>query len=497
MKAINLVLLFTVNILLICGTILAQTDFKIKKKSRLNMPGVPTSMKNPQTGEPMDFGKLPDSTVLIKGARMLTETRTDKAQTGTKTIFARLRQCDLGRELSYTNKSKKYQVTNFSFAAKTTGKSKTINKESGGSVVLTMTYTDTGERAQMFGYAARRVKSVLTTKPSPDACQKKAIKIETDGWYIDLPATSCPLLSPDQPDGGGGGGEQSCNDKVIYQVNGKMESGFAVKETKVMTLDGMEPITMIDEVTEITKTDFDAALFDVPPGYTEDKNSGGKNANNTAPASVNDNNSSSNVMTSDDSALVPTMPTTTSATALQPTKPGVIRIGIAKPNMKLPDSKDDTTAPLELSAAVRDSLMTNFKTETVEAIRLETDAPEAEAKRNHCDYIFYANVTQKRGGGMFGKMVAMGAMTVVGAMVPGVGGMIAGQVGSMVLGQQMGKAAKAKDEFTFDYKVTDLNNGVLSQAVTKAKTKKDGEDVLTPQIKQASTVVLGEIAKKK
>jgi len=38
---------------------------------------------------------------------------------------------------------------------------------------------------------------------------------------------------------------------------------------------------------------------------------------------------------------------------------------------------------------------------------------------------------------------------------------------------------------------------VLSKGVTEAKAKEDGKDVLTPQIKQASTVVLGEIAKKK
>lgn len=82
-------------------------------------------------------------------------------------------------------------------------------------------------------------------------------------------------------------------------------------------------------------------------------------------------------------------------------------------------------------------------------------------------------------------------------MVPGVGGMIASTVAGQVMGQTMGKAAKAKDEFTLDYKVTDLSNAVLSQALTKAKTKEDGEDVLTPQINQASTTVLGEINKKR
>lgn len=163
-------------------TAAAQSDIKIKKTSRLNIPNMPAPMKNPQTGEMMDFGKLPDSIVLIKGARMLTEMRAE-AGNGKKTIISKLRQCDLGRELIYTNKSKKYTVMNFNSSPKTPGKSKPTDKEAGGTVTFSMTFTDTGERQQLFGYTARRVKSVMTSKPSPDACQKKAMKVETDGSF--------------------------------------------------------------------------------------------------------------------------------------------------------------------------------------------------------------------------------------------------------------------------------------------------------------------------
>ena len=97
---------------------------------------------------------------------------------------------------------------------------------------------------------------------------------------------------------------------------------------------------------------------------------------------------------------------------------------------------------------------------------------------------------------MFKSMVLMGAATMAGAMIPGVGGLIASTVASQVMGQTMGKMAKAKDEFSLDYKVVDMDKAVLSKAVTKNKTEKDGEDVLTPQIKQASVAVLAEIAKK-
>ena len=65
------------------------------------------------------------------------------------------------------------------------------------------------------------------------------------------------------------------------------------------------------------------------------------------------------------------------------------------------------------------------------------------------------------------------------------------------MGQTMGKSAKAKDEFTFEYKTADISGAVVAQGVTKVKAKEDGEDVLTPLIKQASAATLGEIQKRK
>ncbi len=479
-------------------TAIAQADIKIIKNTRMEIPGMPAGMKNPQTGEIMDFGKMPPKTILIKGQRMLTETRMEqKGPTGSmKTIISQLKQCDLGRDLSYTNKSKKYTAAYFNTGPKPAAKAKQPGKANvGGTVTFTMSYTDTGERQQILGYPARRVKSVMTTTPSADACEKRSMKIETDAWLIDLPKFSCPMFSP-PAEAPGISGEGGCNDKIIYNIVGKPDNGFAVKETMTITMAGSPPMTMTSEVTEIAKTELDAQLFEVPPGYTESKESGSENAQiqnesyseQSAPANGGHTPAPS----------FPTQPTVLTPEVIGPKKNGVIRIGIAKPVIKMPGDKDDHTAPMQLSAAVRDSLVDALKAEKVEAVRLSTDTPESEAKQKECDYIFYANVTQKRGGGgMFGKMLVMGAISVAGAMVPGVGGMIAGTVSSVVMSQTMGKTAKAKDEFTLDYKVVDTAGAVLSQAVTKAKTKEDGEDVLTPQLKQASSVVLGEINKKR
>lgn len=476
-------------------TAIAQADIKIIKNTRMDIPGMPAGMKNPVTGEIMDPGKMPPKTILIKGQRMLTETRQEqKGPTGTmKTIISQLKQCDLGRDLSYTNKSKKYTAAYFNSAPKQATKGKQeIKASGGGTVTFTMSYTDTGERREILGYPARRVKSVMTTTPSADACEKRSMKMETDAWLIDLPKFSCPMFSP-PAEAPGIGGEGGCNDKIIYNIVGKPDNGFAVKETMTMSMAGNPPMTMTSEVTEIAKTELDAQLFEVPPGYTESKESIRESQNAAAPDS-----SASQQPAFSAAAPSPSQPAALNSDGLGPKRAGVVRVGIAKPNIKMPDSKDDTTGPLQLSAAVRDSFVESLKGETIEAIRLSTDTPESEARQKECDYIFYANVTQKRGGGgMFGKMVAMGAMTAVSVLVPGVGGLIAGTVGNVVMSQTMNKTAKAKDEFTLDYKVTDPAGTLLSQAVTKAKTKEDGEDVLTPQLKQASATVLGEINRKR
>jgi uncharacterized membrane protein len=480
--------LFTLTFTL---TASAQSDLKIKMNTRMDFPGMPTGMKNPQTGE--EIGKMPPTTVLIKGPRMLTERR---QEIGTKSpIISTLRQCDLGRDLSYNSRSKKYTATYFDAGPKQAVKNKPVEKESGGgTVVFSIAYTDTGERQQILGYTARHVKSVMTTAPSPDACNKKAMRMETDAWHIDLPAFSCPMFSPPEPPRAEG--EQGCSDKMIFKVVGNPDNGFAVKETMTIFLDGGSSMKMIKEATEISKTELDAQLFDIPPGYTEDTKMRGGNPQN----SNTQNDTYSPPPAAPDSTLTPpaSMPAgAVNSDLLAPKRKGVIRIGIAMPSIKIPD-KDDATGPMELSAAVRDSLVESLKTETVEAVRLSTDATESEAKQKECDYIFYANVTQKRGGGgMFGKMLVMGALTVAGSMVPGVGGMIAGTVGSIAMSQTMGKMSKAKDEFTLDYRVVDAAGALLSQAVTKAKTKADGEDVLTPQLKLASATVLTEINKKR
>jgi hypothetical protein len=284
---------------------------------------------------------------------------------------------------------------------------------------------------------------------------------------------------------------------VDFQMKGGI-TGIALREIKKITTKEMT-ITMEEETVEILKTPIADSLFEAPANY--------KAANTLKEVEDNspDDSSSAGDVTAPLSA--PTNSKTSSPTfalpaagiekpALTDKQTGMIRIGIAKPKVVTPESKKDPNAGDDIASAVTNSLVESLKAENVETIQLETDFPENECKEKGCDYIFFANVTQKRGGGgMFKSMVMMGAATAVGIFVPGIGGMIASTVASQVMGKTMEKNAKAKDEFTLDYKVLGMDKAVLTQAATKSKIEKEGDDVMTPQIQQAAKVVLEKIKK--
>jgi hypothetical protein len=467
----------------------AQTELTIRKKSSMKIPGMPAMPQMPAgMPNPMDSLENRKSTVYIKGPRMRTDMNIKSTDGKAPMLLTTIIQCDKQRRFQFNNKKKKYYVE--STSAPTSANVKNANK--GGYITVTGSVNDTGERAKLFGYDARHLKETITFTPSKNACMKQSMQIEIEGWYADVPEFSCPMkrnMSEFQM-------ENNCFDDVDLQVTGTI-TGIPLREIKKITTNGMS-IIMEEETVEILKLPLAEALFEPPANYQ---------AANTLKEVADDS--------PDDSPTTPTNTTipqpTNSSSTLSPTfalpkagienpaptekQPGMIRIGIAKPKVTVPDSKKDPDAAADLAFATTNLLIESLKSESVEAIQLETDFPENEAQERGCNYIFYTNITQKRGGGMFGKMVMMGAVTTASVLVPGIGGMIAGTVASQVMGQTMTKNAKAKDEFTFEYKVAGMDKNIISQAATKVKTEKDGEDPLTPQIQQASKTVLSIIGK--
>lgn len=176
-------------------------------------------------------------------------------------------------------------------------------------------------------------------------------------------------------------------------------------------------------------------------------------------------------------------------------KPGVIRIGIVSPIAEM--GKDFSYADTPI--ATRNTLEVALADDKIETIFLESALPEKEAKLKKCDFIFFSKVTRKKGGGGFGGMMGLGMLAGAAGMIPGAGiaGAVAASAASTAISvASMSGGFKSKDEVGFEYRVQAVDGTIIIPATaTKLKAKKDGEDVLTPQISQAATATLEKIAK--
>lgn len=246
-------------------------------------------------------------------------------------------------------------------------------KGRGGTVTLTTTITDTLERETIHGFEARHVKTALAKTPGPGACDRTVLKVDVDAWYIDPPQEArCtpPAASAPAPAEG-----DACVDRLETQVVGTAKLGLPVRSTTTTTAgegDRAEVTTTSQEVTALEITRLDAALFEIPEGYTEVTDAAGL-LPPTAGATLSD-------------ALFGSTADGTSTAA--PRRPGVVRIGVLEPVNK-------TTAPVA-GASLRRDLVETFKA-GYEAIPLAgplSPSTQADARRFECDYILATEITE-------------------------------------------------------------------------------------------------------
>ncbi len=197
-----------------------------------------------------------------------------------------IRQCDLRKAVGIDNLKKSYFVgdsyglESLAFPFGSAWFADSFNKPlQQGKPVLTKTLiiTDTGERREMFGYTARRIKTSETWEATPQLCEHTPLRSESDGWYIDLLyGLDC---SPDLSGFSVIGGSFSetygkCGiryEKHHYQFRRKLigtpRFGFPVMVMAKTYGDDSQPIVTTHEVTELTTTELDPALFEIPAGY--------------------------------------------------------------------------------------------------------------------------------------------------------------------------------------------------------------------------------------
>lgn len=442
-----------------------------------------------------------ETLLYIKGQRMRNEM---PGAMGFTTIM----QCDLKRTVTINEKTKTYLI------ASTDGTSGVSTGEGdgggapvaptaqqpqaqprGGVVNITNTITDTGERKEMFGFTARRIKTSLVKTASPDACDKDQ-KVETDGWYIDFQyAFECPTQTqkhqpytrPQRP---------GCKDEIRAKTIGSAKLGFPVLVTTTIYQPDGRTSTMTQEVLELSREPLAASLFEIPDGYTLAKDTNelyGISTAATASAAYNPRPNSSAAST--------TSTTTNVASSATPKKPGVIRIGIMLPKVQL--TSGDTTQAAE---TLRKSFAGYLNAPTIEVVTLSAQLPAQaleEARQSQCDYILSASMNVKKGGGgsMFGRAIGNIAGSAAGH-IPGGGSATTGAARSAAITGVYTTAAiastiKAKDELSLEYKLDSVETSktVLSNTA-KAKAKSDGEDILTPIVETSAQAIISAVTKR-
>jgi hypothetical protein len=432
-------------------------------------------------------GQTYENTSYIKGKRQRSETNNGQ--------MIVIQQCDLRRNIQIMPAAKAYMIqpydqptTTTATTANNTTSSQPAPVTKGGVVTSTVTTKDTGERKQMFGYNARHIITTMEMKSSPDACSTVNTKMQIDGWYIDaafaLECDSDGAYTNYTPKASGG-----CRDRYETKTIGTAKKGFPVwQKTTMFGPGGVESFSTINEVVEFSQATLDASLFDVPEGYRQVDDFA--SAFSAAYATPETGNTSSN--TSSVPSPASTTPNTAPANQPAPKRAGVIRLGVVA--VKTGNVAESMNAS-ELALAVRNTLLQQLKGTNVEAVPIDATgaAIQAEAQQKECDYVVFANVGLKKGGGGFGSM--LGSVSSVASSV-GYGHGTAAGVATTASTAVVVQSIKAKDEMTLDVRLERPGSTTPSFAQQfKGKAKSAGEDIITPLVQQASQAALQAIAK--
>src|SRR5688572_26258800 len=443
-----------------------------------------------------------ESLLYIKGQRMRSEM---PGAMGFTTIM----QCDLKRTVTINEKTKTYLIASTDGSAVSTGEGdgggapvaptaqQPPTQPRGGLVNITNTITDTGERKEMFGFTARRIKTSLVKTASPEACDKDQ-KIETDGWYIDFQyAFECPSdaqkyqaqARPQRP---------GCKDEIRTKTIGSAKLGFPLLVTTTIYQPDGRTTSMTQEVLELSREPLSASLFEIPDGYTLAKDMNELYGISTAASA----SAAYNPRPSNNSATAASASNTTNVSSSStPKKPGTIRIGLVLPKVQM--SAGDAAHAAE---TLRKSFAGYLNGPTIEVVALSAQLPAQaieEARQSQCDFLLYASMNVKKGGGgsMFGRAIGNIAGTAAGH-IPGGGSAATGAARSTAITGVYTTAVivssiKAKDELSLEYKLDSVETSKTALSNTgKAKAKSDGEDILTPLVETSAQTIISTVTRK-
>lgn len=443
-------------------------------------------------------GQSYENTTYIKGKRSRSETMNG--------MMINLTQCDLRRGVQMNPNAKTYLVNPFDDGSARAAKSTAVVDsngvvQAGGKVTTTVTTKDTGERKQMFGFTARHLILTMETVSSADACNKTNLKMQTDGWYIDTEfALDCDygVQNYGRYDRKSGG----CRDRYEMKTVGTAKRGYPVYErTTMFDESGKETMSYVNEVVELSKATLEATLFEVPVDYREVQDASqmyasaaayGTSASVSARTAGTSPSGDNNGIVSNVRTAASATPASTSGAAAK--QPGTVRVGLA--GVKAGAVGEGITAT-DLAAAIQNTLAQFLKGPNVEVVTLDArlaSAVEAEATQKECDYVLYATVSHKKGGGGFGGFGSMLGSAVGRVGLGGYGNTaanVAGQVATqaIVTAGTMSANVKSKDEITLEVKLNKGGSPAMANSY-KAKAKSNGEDIISKVVEQAAQAIV-------
>lgn len=225
-------------------------------------------------------GQKFESTKMIKGSRERTEQKMETDNPQAAAYFpqiATITQCDLKRTIRLNDRKQLYMVEPFQTSTDTpaprpaAAPSTTTTTRRGGTMTMTYTVKDTGERKTMFGMQARHLIITQEMESSADSCNGPSkTKMEYDGWYVDFTAEfNCPNATPQIP-ARPETSKPDCIDRIVFKGGGAARLGFLLDGTmKMFGADGSVTMTQTTETLELSRSPLDTALFDIPASYRE------------------------------------------------------------------------------------------------------------------------------------------------------------------------------------------------------------------------------------
>jgi len=215
-------------------------------------------------------GNSSEGTTYIKGSRQRTEMQMGPMHQVTIT------QCDRRQIVTVSDACRTYMVapmdddTGAPSRSSNDMQSNSGQTRQGGTLNINTSSAPTGETQRMFGYNARRIRSTMNMRSSPDACNQTNMKMESDGWYADFFAGGPSCSATPRPGGANMGRTRpDCQDRVRYTGGGMSNLGYPMKLTTTMTDAQGNTYTSTQETIDLSRQPLDPALFEVPAGYRQ------------------------------------------------------------------------------------------------------------------------------------------------------------------------------------------------------------------------------------